>query len=203
VLLSGTSVGSLSLTGSAVAVSDSTYQTISPALPTISVSGLSQPISGLASFTITVAGKQLDAGSLTASIDGVRVPLTVTPTAAGLVATASLNATSMSDGVHTLSVTAPQTDGLSVSFSTFFSTDAQSTALRNQLENQLGILQGALRLLNGTVNSLDARLKTTSAEVTSLTDSAYGLVAVAVVCLAAGVYAVRRKPAAHVVAGAA
>jgi subtilase family serine protease len=198
-LLSNTGVGSLSLTGSIVAVRDSTYQTISPALPSISVSGLSQPVSGLANFTITVAGNQLRTDSLMATIDGVKVPLSVTPTTGGLSATATLNASSLNDGIHSLSVTASQADGLSASFSTFFSTNAQSAVLRNQL----GILQGTLQSLNGTVSSLNTRLKSTSAEVVNLTYLAYGLVVAVILSLVFAVYAVRRKSAALAVASAA
>ncbi len=170
-LLDNTGVGSLSLTGSVVTTSDSTYQEISPVLPTISVAGLSQSISGPANFTVTVTGEQLAADSLVAAIDGINVPLIVTPTPSGLTATATVNATSMSDGAHILSVTAPQTDGLSASFSSSFSTDAQSTALKNQM-------------------------KSTAAEVRSLTDIAYGLTVVAIASLAVAIYSVRRKPVA-------
>ena len=184
-LLDNTGVGSLSLSGSAVTISDSTYQEISPALPIISVAGFSQPISGSANFTVTVTGEQLAADSLVATIDGVNLPLIVMSTPSGLTANATVNAASMSDGVHTLSVTAPQTDGLSASLSSSFSTDAQSSALK-----------GALNVLNSTVNSLSAHLKSTSAEVGSLTNTAYVLAVVAIASLAVAIYAVRRKPAA-------
>lgn len=198
VLHDDTSVGSLSLTGSTVAVSDSTYQTILPALPIISVGGFSQPISGTANFTITVNGEQLAAGSLTATIDGVKVPLAVTPTVLGLTATVIVNASAMSDGVHTLFVTAPQTDGLSASLSSFFSTDAQSASLKIQINS----LQGALQSLSGTVKSLDGQLESTSSEVTNVTYSAYVLAVVAVVSLAVAVYALRRRPGAQAIVSA-
>ncbi|MGP8125526.1 MAG: hypothetical protein ACLQEQ_06635 [Nitrososphaerales archaeon] len=175
-LLDNTEVGSLSLTGSVVTLKDSSYQEVSPALPTISVTGLSQTMSGSANFTITVAGEQLAAGSLVATVDGVKIPLTITPNPSGLNATANVNAASMSDGVHSLSVTAPQTDGLSASFSTLFGTNAQSTAVK-----------GAVNVLNGTVNSLNSQLK-------GLTNVAYGLTVVAIASLAVAIYAVRRKP---------
>ena len=184
-LLDNTRVGSLSLSGSTVTMRDSTYQEISPALPTISVAGLSQPVSGSANFTVTVTGEQIAADSLTATIDGVNVPLTVTPTSGGLMATATVDAASMSDGIHTLSVTAPQTDGLFSSLSSSFSTDAQSTALKDTLD-----------ALKSTVDSLSAQLKNTSAEVGSLTSAVYVLAVVAIASLAVAVYAVCRKLAA-------
>lgn len=183
-LLDNTGVGFLSLSGSTVTISDSTYQKISPALPTISAAGLSQPISSSANFTVTVTGEHLAADSLAATIDGLKVPLTVTPIPSGLTATATVDAASMSDGVHTLSVTAPQTDGLSASLSSSFSTNAQSTALK-----------GALNVLNSTVSSLSAQLKSTSAEVGSMTNIAYVLAVFAIASLAVAIYAVRRKPA--------
>jgi subtilase family serine protease len=182
-LLDNTRVGSLTLAGSAVTMSNSSYQEVSPALPTTSVTGLSRPISGSASFTVTVAGEGLAADSLAATIDGVDVPLTVTPTPGGLTAIATVNATSMSDGVHILYVTAHQVDGLSASFSSSFGTDAQSTALK-----------GALKALSGTVASLSAQLKNTTTEVRNLTDLAYGIAVVAIASLAVAIYATRRKP---------
>jgi subtilase family serine protease len=190
-LLDNTRVGYLSLTGSAVTVNDSTYQEVSPALPVISVTGLSQPISGSANLTVTVTGEQLAPDSLVATIDGINVPLTVTPISSGLTATARVNASSMSDGVHIFAVTARQTDGLSASVSNYFSTDAQSTALKNQIGN----LQSALNTLNGTVDSLRARLKSDVAEIGNLTNVAYLLTVVAVASLAVCIHAVRRKPA--------
>ena len=177
-LLDGTGVVSLSLVSSSITLKASTYREISPALPTISVTGLAEPISGSASFTVTVTGEQLASDSLVATIDGSPIPLTATPTLDGLTATGSVNATSMVDGVHTLSVTAAQTDGLSGSFSSSFSTDAQSTALKNQ------------------VGTLSAKQKSTATKVGNLTDTAYALAAVAIASLAVAVYAARRKPAA-------
>lgn len=175
-LIDNTGVGTLSLTSSTVTINDSTYHEVSPALPAISVAGLSQAIGGSANFTVTVVGEQLAADSVVATIDGVKVPLTVTPNPNGLTATASVDASSMSDGVHNLFVTAPQTDGLSTSFSTLFSTNAQSTALK-----------GTLNALSGTVDSLNSQLK-------NWTNAAYGLAAVAIASLVVAIYAVRRKP---------
>jgi hypothetical protein len=112
---------------------------------------------------------------------------------------ATLNASSLNDGIHSLSVTASQTDGLSANFSTFFSTNAQSARLKNQLV----ILQGTLQSLNGAVSSLDARLESTSAKVADLTYLAYGLAIVVILSLVVALYALHRKPAALAVASAA
>jgi fluoride ion exporter CrcB/FEX len=48
-----------------------------------------------------------------------------------------VNASALIDGVHTLTVTASQSDGLSTNFSTTFSTNAHQLALERQASNLL------------------------------------------------------------------
>jgi hypothetical protein len=88
-------------------------------------------------YNITVSGTLLGNTSLTAWVDGGKVPITVSRTSSGLLAGAMVNASAMTDGVHTLTVTASQSDGLSSTFSTTFTTDAHQLALEKQTSNLL------------------------------------------------------------------
>ena len=179
-----TAVGSLALSATTVALSGSTYQHLSPALPTISVTGLSQPISGTASFTVTITGEQLQSSSIVASIDGSGTSLALSASATGYVGTGTINATALSDGVHTFTVTATQTDGMSASFSTSFSTTAKSTALAGQLQQA-----------NANIGSLSSQLSQANAAAGTLSDITYVVAAIAVIAVVIGVLALRRKPA--------
>ncbi len=192
-LADGTSVGSMALAGSTVQVVDSSYESVSPALPTISVSGLSRPLSGVSNFTITVTGQQLSGSSLTATVDGESIPLFVSPSYGGLTATGTINASALADGVHILSVTAPQTDGLNSSYTAYFSTDAQVSAVQSQLSSEINLLNSTIQALQGTVNSLNSKLSSTTSNVGGVTDLAYVLAVVAIVALIAAAYATRRR----------
>jgi subtilase family serine protease len=132
VRLDDSQVGDLTVTNSTVTVVDSTYKVVSPALPAIAVTGLQQPLSGNSTITITVSGEQLSSSSIVATVDGAALPLKVTASASGLTATASVDATSLADGVHTLAVRATQSDSLSSSVSVPFSTDAKASSLSGE-----------------------------------------------------------------------
>jgi hypothetical protein len=132
VRLDDSQLGDLTVTNSTVTVVDSTYRQVSPALPAITVTGLQQPLSGNSTITITVAGEQLSGGSLVATVDGTALPLKVTTSASGLTATASVDATSLADGVHSLSVRATQSDSLSSTLTVPFSTDAKVSSLSGE-----------------------------------------------------------------------
>jgi subtilase family serine protease len=186
----GTDIGSLSLSSTAVVVRGSTYQHLSPALPTISVAGLSQPISASSNFTVTITGEQLVQGSISAAIDGSRTQLALTPSATGFVATGTINAASLNDGVHTLTVTAAQTDGFSANFSTSFGTNAQATALASQLST----VTGQLKQANANISSLSSQVRQVSASAGTLFNISYGVAAIAVIAVVVGVLALRRKP---------
>jgi subtilase family serine protease len=133
-VLKDSGVGALSLVGSKVTLQDASYQSVSPALPTISAQGLSLPISGVGKYNITVAGQEVVAGSLRAAIDGAATILTLNPTSSTtLVGTGKIDAGALPDGVHTLAVTVSQSDGLSTTFTTSFSTNARQAAQAFQL----------------------------------------------------------------------
>ena len=138
-ILKDSTVGLLTLSGSNVTLVDSSYTSVNPALPTISVTGLSNTIHGAGAYNITVSGADLAPAFLTAWIDGNRIDLNPPGGAApanGTQSTVTVNgtidATSLGDGVHTLTVTAAQADGLSSTLSVQFSTDSHLVALQNQ-----------------------------------------------------------------------
>ncbi len=128
-LVQGTKVGGLSLYSTKATVSDSSYLRVTPSLPTMTVSGLSQPLGGSATFTVSVAGEQLTNASLAGSIDGSPVALSVTASSSGLTAKGTVDAASLGDGVHVLTLTATQSDGLSSTLTTYFSVSTASSAI--------------------------------------------------------------------------
>jgi len=189
-------VGSISLTSTTISVSDSSYQSLSPALPTITVSGLSQPINGSASYTVTVLGQQLLASSVAATIDGSSTSLSVTSSAAGLTATGTVDSSTMSDGVHALTVTAAQQDGMSTSVTVYFSTDNKLSAAQSSLRSlgsQLNNENATVQSQKGTISSLSGKVNDQNATISSLTYGLYALGLVAIVALAVAIVAVRRK----------
>jgi len=182
--LKDTSVGSLSLGGSGVRMTDSSYQSVSPALPTLAVEGFSKPLSGGVTFNVTAIGSGVLPGSLTASLDGNQVGLNTTVTSSGLKAEGVINVTALSDGVHTLVLNANQSDGLGSTLSVPVTTDSQVTRLSSQLGQS-----------NAEISSLQARLSQSESSVTvlyALSISGLVVAALAVVLL---VIALRKRSA--------
>jgi hypothetical protein len=188
--LRDSSVGSLSLSGSKVILSDSSYRRVTPALPTFLVTGLSSPISGSAQFTVAATGQGLTTSSLAAWVDGSSVSLTPVPTSSGVSATVAVDATSLSDGVHSLVVTATQSDDLSSTLATPFSTNAQATLLGNQV----GSLSSQLKQANASISSLSSQLKQAGSSTGAVYLASGLLLALAVAAVAIGVTVFRRKP---------
>jgi hypothetical protein len=130
VWLDGSQIGTLTATNSTIVLAHGTrVATLKPALPTISVAGLSQAISSNAVLTVTATGEQLTNQSVTATIDGSRIPLAVTTTSTGATAKGVVNIGVLQDGTHILTVTAKQADGLSTTFTTYFSVATQASAI--------------------------------------------------------------------------
>jgi subtilase family serine protease len=165
-ILKDSSVGALVLSNSSVTLVDSSYTTVNPALPSISVGGLSSTIHGARAFNITISGADLAPSYLSSWIDGTRLELGTPPapangTQASITVNGTIDATSLGDGVHTLTVTATQADGLSSTLSTQFTTDAHHVALQNQTSAlydfayllvvlvAVAIVVGAVALLRG------------------------------------------------------
>ncbi|HEY6282422.1 MAG TPA: hypothetical protein VIW22_00685, partial [Nitrososphaerales archaeon] len=110
------------------------YRSISPALPVISTGGLAKTIGGTSNFNVTVSGTDLDPNSLYAWVDGSKQSLQVNATSSGLNAVGTIDANHLNDGVHTLLLTVAQSDGLSSSFTTSFSTNAQVSSLNRTVQ---------------------------------------------------------------------
>jgi hypothetical protein len=185
-LLDGTQVGSLTLNSTPITVQGATYTQLSPAPPIITVAGLSTPVSNSTTFAVAVTGNQLTSSSLVATIDGVPIPLTVLSSSSGLTATGAIDATSLPDGVHTLVIKVGQSDGLSTSSTTAFSTNAEAAALSSK------------------VTSLTNEANYLTSQVTSLTNEAemlYGIIFVlAAIALVAIVLATKGSKASPIVA---
>jgi subtilase family serine protease len=144
VTLRDSSINALSLSGSTVSLADSSYQSVNPALPVIAAGGLSKAIGGSSKFNVTVTGAGLGPGSLLAWIDGSKENLGVNSTSSGLEAIGTIDATHLNDGVHTLLLSAVQSDGLSSSLSTSFSSNAQMSSQVASLNRTLLIASSAV-----------------------------------------------------------
>ncbi|HXW95365.1 MAG TPA: hypothetical protein VEJ19_06650, partial [Nitrososphaerales archaeon] len=164
------SIENLSVTSGKVRLVDSSYQNIDPALPIIQV-GSTPPIAtpDQGRIIVNVTGRDLTNQSFSATIDyGEEVPTMVNTTASGLTAVVSVNPDILSDGIHTLTIIATQTDGIPTTYSTTFSTDANQHTLSGEVTN-----------LNG--------------EVSTLFDVAYVLAIVAFIALVVAAYAATLK----------
>jgi subtilase family serine protease len=144
--LKDSSIDSLSLTGTKVVMVDSSYRSVDPALPVISTGGLSKTISGTSNFNVTVSGTDLNSNSLLAWVDGNKQTLQVNATSSGLNAVGKIDASQLNDGVHTLLLTARQSDGLSSSFATSFSTNSQVSSMNRTVLLDSGLV-GAIAIV--------------------------------------------------------
>ena len=132
VWLDASQVGSLSLRNSTVVLAQGTQvNSLSPALPTMSVSGLDKPMSGSTQFTVNVSGALLSAGSLNATVDGSPIALSSTASSSGITSKGTIDASSLGEGVHILTLTATQSDGLSSTVTKYFSVSTQGSAIAN------------------------------------------------------------------------
>ncbi len=180
--LRDSSLDSLALNGSEVVMDDSSYEVVSPSLPSITVSGLSSPASVPTAYSVDVLGQDLASGSLSATIDGSSTPLQVSQTASGLSAAGTVDPLTLGDGVHTLVVTAAQTDGLSSTLSVSFVTDAQAASLSTQLKQA-----------DGNITSLWSQLDQAQQTAGKIFNITYALAAVAVIAVVLAVTSLRRK----------
>jgi subtilase family serine protease len=188
--LTDSSVHSLSLKSSTVSLNSSSYESILPALPTIRIlqpAGTSA-YNGTLNVSFSVVGQGLSAVGF--SIDGVVVQ-TFSPGSPAY--TYALDTTKLSDGVHSLTVTATQKDGISSEATTSFSTDAKEAAQSGQLKQLDSEIGSLVSRLNSTINSLTSKLNQANSSVGMLFDLSYVLVTMAVAGIIIGVVALRRK----------
>jgi len=183
ITLRDSSVGKLSLTGSNVSLSNSSYQTVAPTAASIAFGQTpTQPASGQFQVTASVAGLLLSAQGVAMWVDGTTVQPVVSATPSGLTAVANLDASSMADGVHLVTVTVTQTDGIVSSASSYVTTNSHIAGLDAQLQRA-----------NAIINDLSNRLKDTVAQLGNVLNFSYGLAVLAVVGLAIAVMAYRRN----------
>jgi len=161
----------LTVTGGKVRLVDSSYRSIDPATPTITITGLSNTISDRANYTVSILGQQIANGSLVVTVDGEPVSLDVAPSSTGITAKGTIEAALLPDGVHTLMANVVQSDGMSAVASTEFATNAEAASITNQ------------------VTSL-------SNEAALWTNLTYGFAVLAVVAIILAAWAMMRKPAA-------
>ena len=170
----------------------SSYQSISPALPVVTISSPAPNGSYTGSFNAQVAVTGSSGAGITFVLDGKALP-PFYGNNTGPQITYPLNTTSMPDGTHTLTVIAAQSDLLTTSASVSFSTHNQLAAVTNDLataNRTINTLGGSLSTANGNI----ADLKNT---ISSMTYIVYIAVAVAVVAIALAVYAIRVGKAPH------
>jgi subtilase family serine protease len=180
--LKDSSVGSLSLVGTKVSMTDSSYRYVTPALPTIVVDGLSETVSGASGYNVTVSGSGLSPGSLVASIDGDPADIQVSSTSSGLEASGTVNGTSLADGVHTLVLTAAQSDGLSSSVTVAFSSNSKAASLESQVSQA-----------NAAISAIQNQLSTSKTSLGTLYLLTYALAAAAIAAICVAVFALRKR----------
>jgi subtilase family serine protease len=201
-VLLDSAVGALQLTRSTVSLASSSYQSITPSVPAIA---LQQPTAntayrGTLAVSASVTGDQVS--SVSFSVDGV-APTVVQNPATGGVYGYSLDTTQLSDGVHTMTVTASQADGMSASVTAYFSTDnklASASGQINNLGSQLSVQNSTLGVQRSTINTLKSDLQSANGKVSdqastisTLTNELYVLAAIAVVALVLSVVSLLRR----------
>jgi len=165
----------------------SSFQSITPALPTIAISSPTANASYAGAIDAQVAVKGTGITAVTFVLDGKRLPSIQGNASSGQPLSYPLNTTSMPDGTHNLTVTAVQSDLMATTASVSFVT-----------HNQLDAVTGDLATANKTISSLSASLSTADSNVASmqktvngLTDLVYLALVVAVVGIVLAAYSAR------------
>lgn len=138
-VLQDVSLGTLSLTGSTVAVNASTFAHASPPLPSIRVGS---PAPGK-EYNGTLAVEAAVDGSLLSDVsfylDGAKISVVHTD---GTSYSGSVSAASLPDGLHLLKVVASQSDGLSSTATVYFSSGARLSALQQNITTENRVFSG-------------------------------------------------------------
>ncbi|HVB95126.1 MAG TPA: protease pro-enzyme activation domain-containing protein [Nitrososphaerales archaeon] len=195
VILQHTALASLNLGVGATASIDSasSYQSINPALPVITISSPTPNASYTGSFNAQVAVTGSGIAALTFMLDGKALP-PFQGSNIGPQISYPLNTTSMPDGTHTLTVTAVQSDLLTISASVSFVTHNQLAALTNGLataNKTIGSLNGNLSAADSNISTLRGDLSSANHTIDNLSYLAYVAVAIGLVGIILAAYAVR------------
>lgn len=184
VVLEHTSLSSLVLGAGATVSIDpaSSYQTVTPALPVLTITSPSANASYTGTVNAQVAVKGSAITAVTFFLDGERLPSLGAPN--GTEVSYPLNTASLPDGTHTLTVVVVQSDLLSTTATVSFVT-----------HNQLAAVTSSLATANKTISSLDGTVSSLRSTVNGLTGLVYLAVAVAVIGIAVAGYALRKGTA--------
>ena len=126
----------------------SSFQSITPALPVVTISSPTANSSYTGAIDAQVAVKGTGITVVTFFLDGKRLPSVQGNVSSGQPLSYPLNTTSMPDGTHTLTVTAVQSDLMAATASVSFVT-----------HNQLDAVTGDLATANKTISSLSSSLE--------------------------------------------
>jgi hypothetical protein len=191
VILEHSSLSSLTLGAGATASIDSasSYQSVTPAVPVVTISSPTANASykGAVNAQVALNGDGITAVSF--FLDGKRLPSLLSGPP-GQEVSYPLNTTSMPDGTHTFTVTAVQSDLLTTTASVSFVT-----------HNQLAAVTNDLATANQTINTLSGSIANLKGTIGNLTYLLYLAVAIAVVGVALAVYSIRASARAHRSAG--
>jgi Bacterial Ig domain len=195
VVLQHSALSSLSLGTGATASIDagSSYQSITPALPVVTISSPASNASYTGTINAQVALNGQGVTSVYFSLDGRRLPSLLNGPP-GQQLTYPLNTTSMADGAHTLTVTAVQADFLTASASVSFVTRNQFAAVTGDLaaaNKTIGALSGNLTAADSSIATLQGNLNSANRTVTNLSYLVYVAVAIGLVGIILAGYAVR------------
>jgi len=184
VVLVHSTVSALDLGTGATASIDpaSSYQSVTPALPLLTITSpqANGSYTGTVNAQVAVNGDGITA--VTFLLDGQRLPSLSAPNGTG--ASYQLDTASLPDGTHTLTVVAVQSDLLSTTATVSFVT-----------HNQLAAVTSSLATANETIASLNGNVTSLRDTVNNITDLAYAAVVVALVGIAVAVYALRKGTA--------
>jgi Bacterial Ig domain len=189
VVLQHSSVSSLHLGAGATASIDpsSSYKSISPALPVLTISSPVANMSYTGKINAQVGVNGIGITVLTFTLDGKQLPSLLGGAPPGPQVSYPIDTTPLPDGTHTLTVLAVQFDLLSSSASISFVTHNQLLAVTNDLATA----NKSLSTANSNISSLQGNLNSANHSITYLTDLVFLAIAVAVLAIALGAYAIR------------
>ena len=196
VVVQRSSLSSLHLGTGATASLDpsSSFKSITPAIPVLSITSPAANSSYTGSVNAQVTVKGTGVTSLAFMLDGKQLPALPGEAAPAPQVSYPIDTTSMPDGTHTLTVTAVQSDLLSSSASVSFVTHNQLQAITSGLaaaDKTIGSLNGSLSVANNNIAALQGKLDSANRSIDNLTNLLYVAIAVAAVAIILGAYSIR------------
>jgi hypothetical protein len=197
VIVQRSSLSSLRLGTGATASIDpsSSYQSIIPALPVLTISSPLSNTSYTGKLNAQVAVKGFGVATLSFFLDGALLPSIPGAAPPGPQVSYPLDTSSMPDGTHTLSVVAVQSDMLSSSTNVSFVTHNQLQEVTNQLaaaNKTILSLNGSLGNAKSDIAGLQGNLSTANHTINNLTEMFYLALGVGALGIILGLFAMRR-----------